>query len=134
MPTNSSEATYLVIELAVRDWDKLNQYSARALPLMREHGGRVVAMSRPSDRAIEGQWSPDLLIVHRWESLERFEAFWNSPRYAPLKRLRNLSRIFGHRVGQLFCSWVGSLGGLIQATVGSLGGSGVRLNRSGLRA
>ena len=35
---------------------------------------------------------------------------------------------------QLFCSWVGSLGGLIQATVGSLGGSGCRLNRSGFRA
>ncbi|HZN20870.1 MAG TPA: hypothetical protein VFB84_22205 [Micromonosporaceae bacterium] len=35
---------------------------------------------------------------------------------------------------QSFCSWVGSLGGLIQATVGSLGGSGGWLNRSGLRA
>ncbi len=35
---------------------------------------------------------------------------------------------------QLFCSGAGSLGGLIHATVGSLGGSGRWLNRSGLRA
>ena len=43
-------------------------------------------------------------------------------------------KIFWTLSCQSFCNWVGSLGGLIQATVGSLGGSGRRLNRSGLRA
>ena len=43
-------------------------------------------------------------------------------------------KIFWTPSCQLFCSWVGSLGGLIQAAVGSLGGSGCRVNRSGLRA
>ena len=43
-------------------------------------------------------------------------------------------KVFWTLSSQLFCSWVGSVGGLIQAVVGSLGGSGSRLNRSGLRA
>ncbi len=42
-------------------------------------------------------------------------------------------KIFWTPSCQLFCSGAGSLGGLIHATVGSLGGSGCRLNRSGLR-
>jgi len=43
-------------------------------------------------------------------------------------------KIFWTLSCQLFCSRVFSSGGLIHATVGSVGGSGCRLNRSGLRA
>jgi uncharacterized protein (DUF1330 family) len=80
---------YLVAELSVRDRDKLLQYAAEVAPLMTSYGGEILATSAAGVDVVEGDWVPDLLVVHRWRSLEDFDAFWESKDYAPIRALRH---------------------------------------------
>ena len=37
---------------------------------------------------LEGQWDPERLVVLEFESIGRLREWYDSPEYAPLKRLR----------------------------------------------
>lgn len=89
MEANNAAPAYLVAELGVRDMQKLSRYAAQVQPLMRAYGGRILAISHRGCRPLEGDWHPDLLVVHRWDNTARFDEFWNSADYAPLKKLRH---------------------------------------------
>lgn len=80
---------FLVAELRVRDRDKLLRYAAEVQPLMARYGGQILATSAAGARVLEGDWEPDLLVVHRWRSQADFDAFWSSPEYEPIKQLRH---------------------------------------------
>lgn len=81
---------YLVAQLTVRDRAALVEYARRVRPLMREHGGEIVALSWPDGEVLEGEAGPDVIVVvHRWCDRAGFDAFWNAPAYEPLRRLRH---------------------------------------------
>ena len=37
---------------------------------------------------LEGEWSPQRLVILEFESIERLREWYDSPEYAPLKKLR----------------------------------------------
>jgi uncharacterized protein (DUF1330 family) len=78
---------YLVGELALRDERKFYEYARKVLPLLERHGGEVLGVT-DAVSVIEGKRRPGLVVLHRWPSREAFDAFWTSPEYAPLRRLR----------------------------------------------
>ncbi len=80
---------YLVAELDVRDRDKLVEYAAEVQPIMARYGGRILGFSAGGARVLEGDWTPQLLVVHEWRSQADFDAFWESDDYRPVKRLRH---------------------------------------------
>ena len=61
------------------------------------HLGALAARSTASDplivatgtEVLEGDWRPQLVVVHHWRSRADFNAFWNSDEYQPLRRLRH---------------------------------------------
>ncbi len=79
----------LIAELRVRDPAKLRRYAAQLAPLMATFGGRILAASVRGEEVLEGDRPSALHVVHEWESRERFDAFWHSPEYAPLRALRH---------------------------------------------
>jgi uncharacterized protein (DUF1330 family) len=79
----------LVAELRVRDREKLRRYAAEVVPLMARYGGRILATSAGGADVLEGDWEPGLVVVHQWRSRADFDAFWSSPEYAPIKKLRH---------------------------------------------
>lgn len=80
---------HLIAELWVRDPDKLLEYGRRVQRLMRRAGGEIVGVSTTGAEVREGAREPGLLIIHRWRSRAAFEAFWESPEYEALRRLRH---------------------------------------------
>jgi len=80
---------FLVAELRVRDREKLIRYATVVQPLMARHGGQILGVSAAGARVLEGDWEPDLLVLHRWRSEADFDAFWSSEEYQPVKRLRH---------------------------------------------
>jgi len=87
--TAAESPVILVAELRVRDRDKLMRYAAEVQPLMARYGGHILATSAAGVRVLEGDWEPNLLVVHRWRSRAGFEAFWSSAEYQPVKQLRH---------------------------------------------
>lgn len=80
---------HLIAELWVRDPDRLLEYGRRVQRLMSRAGGEIVGVSVAGAEVREGAREPGLLIIHRWCSRTAFEAFWESPEYEALRRLRH---------------------------------------------
>jgi uncharacterized protein (DUF1330 family) len=78
---------YIIMRSIVKDDAQLRQYGAAVIPLAQEFGGRFAIVSN-APQAAEG--APDLrrIVVLEFPSLAQAQAFWSSPRYAEVKKLR----------------------------------------------
>lgn len=74
---------YLVLDLAVRDVRGFMPY-AQAIPaFIEKHGGRyVVRGAKPT--VVEGDWTPERLVVLEFPAREAAEAFLGDPECQPL--------------------------------------------------
>lgn len=86
-PASPPAKGYIIMRSIVKDDAQLRQYGAAVIPLAQEFGGRFAIVSN-APQAAEG--APDLrrIVVLEFPSLAQAQAFWNSPRYAEVKKLR----------------------------------------------
>ena len=66
---------------------RYREYQARVQPLIAAHGGRLHATGANLE-VLEGEHDSRRLIVFEFPSMDALRAFWHSPEYAALKRLR----------------------------------------------
>ena len=85
----TSKLLYMSAELKVRDTPLLQRYSAAAQPMLRAHGGKVLAVSFSGADTIEGDPTNALHLIQLWPSRIAFDTFWASPEYAAIKPLRH---------------------------------------------
>ena len=80
-------AAYLVVEVTdVSDPEALGHYAEQVPALVELHGGRYIA--RGPAHVLEGDHSPQMLVLVEFPTLEQLQAFYDSREYAPLKALR----------------------------------------------
>ncbi|NIE81734.1 DUF1330 domain-containing protein [Asaia sp. As-1742] len=82
----SSAQGYLIGNFTVTDPELMTQYSQQAGPLAQAYGGEVM-VAASGFATVEGQ-AQSTLIVIRFPSLAKAEAFYHDPAYAPVKALR----------------------------------------------
>jgi uncharacterized protein (DUF1330 family) len=80
-------AVYAVVNVRVTDPARYEEYRAEAPATIERYGGRYLARGGAVE-VLEGDWNPQRLVVLEFESMERFREWYDSPEYAPLKRLR----------------------------------------------
>ncbi len=83
---------YVIVELEVTDPQLYETYKKLAPPTIAAYGGKYLARGGETI-VLEGTWQPKRLVILEFESLERANAWWNSPEYAEPKRLRQRSAI-----------------------------------------
>ena len=81
-------AVLLVAAMKVRDMDKLIEYRKSAGPMLRQHGGELVAKSDSKMEDVQGSVDADSVLVFRFPSREAFRAWYDSPEYQALIPLR----------------------------------------------
>jgi uncharacterized protein (DUF1330 family) len=81
-------AVYAVVNVRVTDPDRYNEYKDKAPHAIARYGGKYLARGGTVE-VLEGEWNPQRLVVLRFESMERFREWYDSPEYAPLKQLRS---------------------------------------------
>jgi len=81
-------AVYAVINIQVTDPVRYAEYIEKAPPTIARYGGKYLARGGGVE-VLEGGWKPQRLVILEWESMERFNEWYNSPEYAPLKQLRH---------------------------------------------
>ena len=80
-------AAYMVVEAKeITDPAAIGQYSEQAAALVARHGGKY--LMRGPVTPLEGDWQPMMVVVVEFASMERLQAFYHSPEYAPLIALR----------------------------------------------
>ena len=78
---------YLIGDIEVTDPDTYAKYVAGVPETVALYGGTYLVRGVQGEVA-EGSWTPKRLVVLEFESLERAKAWYNSPEYADLKKLR----------------------------------------------
>lgn len=78
----------MVIEAEISDPNKFMAYAKAAAALVEEYGGEYIVRATPP-LSLEGNWSESTkLVISKWPNLREALAFWNSPEYAKIKKLR----------------------------------------------
>ena len=80
-------AVYAVVNVRVTDPARYEEYRAEAPATIERYGGRYLARGGAVE-VLEGDWDPQRLVVLEFESMGRLREWYDSPEYAPLKRLR----------------------------------------------
>jgi uncharacterized protein (DUF1330 family) len=80
-------AAYAVVDVRVTDPDRYAEYREKAPKTIAQYGGKYLARGGTVE-VLEGEWSPQRLVVLEFESIERLREWYDSPEYAPLKTLR----------------------------------------------
>ena len=78
---------YLIGDIEVTDPDTYAKYAAGVPATVALYGGTYLIRGTAGEVA-EGTWTPKRLVVLEFESMERLKAWYDSPEYADLKKLR----------------------------------------------
>lgn len=78
---------YVLAALQIGDHDLYEQYKPLVGPSLEPFGGRLVARAADYE-TLEGDWSPELLVLLEFPDRERARAWHASPEYAEAKALR----------------------------------------------
>jgi uncharacterized protein (DUF1330 family) len=85
-------AAYVIAHVDVRDPVRYEDYRKMVGPTLTAYGGRFVARGG-NVTILEGDWQPKRLVIVEFPSVERAQAWWNSPEYAPAKALRQATSV-----------------------------------------
>ena len=78
---------YLVVNLDVHDPALFDEYREQVPPIIAAHGGRYIIRGAKLDH-VEGKLPFKRLVVLEFPSVEAVRRFYDSPEYAPVKKLR----------------------------------------------
>ena len=79
---------YIVVDIEVTDPVRYEDYKKLAAPTVAAYGGKYLARGGQT-KVLEGQWAPQRLVILEFESMERAQAWLESPEYAPARQLRH---------------------------------------------
>jgi uncharacterized protein (DUF1330 family) len=81
-------AVYAVVNVQITDPDRYTEYREQAPATIARYGGKYLARGGEV-KVLEGDWNPQRLVILEFESMERFNEWYNSPEYTPLKQARH---------------------------------------------
>ncbi|MEE8270838.1 MAG: DUF1330 domain-containing protein [Alphaproteobacteria bacterium] len=80
-------AAYLIAQVTVTDPDRFADYRAAVPAVIANYGGRYIIRGGDVE-AFEGSHDGRRLVIVEFPSLGRARAFWQSPEYREVRRLR----------------------------------------------
>ena len=80
-------SAYLVVEVEVVEPGRYEAYKAMVPASLKAYGGRFLVRGG-SLEALEGDWSPQRLVILEFPSAAKAKAWWGSQQYAEAKALR----------------------------------------------
>ena len=78
---------YVIGNINVTDPDAFEQYRGMVPATIAAYGGKYLVRGGVAD-VVEGDWTPNRLVVLQFESVERAREWYNSPEYTPAKAVR----------------------------------------------
>ncbi|MFK0165965.1 DUF1330 domain-containing protein [Rhizobium sp. NPDC090279] len=79
---------YIISDVTVRDAEAFQTYRTRAAASIVHYGGHYLVRGGPIER-LEGDWSPQAIVIVEFPDLERAGAWYRSPEYARALEVRD---------------------------------------------
>ena len=80
-------SAYVIVDIEVTDATAYEKYKALAPAAIASFGGRFLARGGRAE-TLEGDWSPNRIVVIEFQSVERAKAWLASAEYAPALAIR----------------------------------------------
>jgi uncharacterized protein (DUF1330 family) len=78
---------YFVVQATIKDEPQYQKYREAVVPFMARFGGKLAARGAKVE-VLEGEHDTRPVVMFEFPSMEAIRAFWNSPDYVPIKKLR----------------------------------------------
>ena len=83
-------AAYLIADLDITDPAVFEEYRQQVGPQVAKYGGKYVVRGGTVE-TVEGDWSPQRLVIIEFENVERLKAWYEGDDYRPVMALRDQS-------------------------------------------
>lgn len=80
-------AAYLMVQSTINSEEQYQKYRESVVPLIMKFGGKF-SIRGGKVEVLEGQPDERSMVVFEFPTMEAIHAFWNSPEYVPVKKLR----------------------------------------------
>ncbi len=80
-------SAYVIANVSVTDVAQYEHYKKLSSLAMQAHGAEVCVRGGTA-RVLEGDWQPERVVVLKFASLEKAQAFYDSPEYAAARQAR----------------------------------------------
>jgi uncharacterized protein (DUF1330 family) len=80
-------SAYLVVQATIADEPKFLKYREAVVPFIASFGGKFAARGAKVE-VLEGEHDTRSVVMFEFPTMEAIHAFWNSPDYVPIKKLR----------------------------------------------
>ena len=80
-------AAYLIVQSTISDEPRYQKYRDAVIPLMPRFGGKFIVRGAKVE-ALEGRHDGRRMVIFEFPSIDAIHAFWNSPDYVPVKKIR----------------------------------------------
>ena len=81
-------AAYLIGDIEITDTETYDKYRAGVPATVAAYGGKFLVRGGQGE-VIEGEWHPRRLVLLEFESMEKAKAWYSSPEYSELLKLRH---------------------------------------------
>ena len=78
---------YLVVQSTIANEPQYQKYRQAVVPFIVSFGGKIVARGAKVE-VLEGEHDTRPVVMFEFPTMEAIHAFWNSPDYVPIKKLR----------------------------------------------
>ena len=85
-------AAYYIVGLEVMDTGEFEEYRRLVAPMVDRYGGSYVVRG-DAQETVEGDWTPNRLVILECDSMERLKSWYESDEYRPVMAIRRRSAI-----------------------------------------
>ena len=83
-------AGYVIVHSEITDEALFAEFREQVGATVEDHGGRYLVRGGASE-VIEGEWTPDRIVVVEFDNVEQARAWLSSPGYTEIKGIRTKS-------------------------------------------
>ena len=80
-------SAFILVDITVKNLEEYKEYLEKVPPFVAKHGGGYLVRGG-EHRTLEGDWSPNRLVIIEFPSREAALAFHRDPGYQPVKAIR----------------------------------------------
>ena len=80
-------SAYFIVQGTVTDEPQFQKYRDAVVPFIAKFGGKFAAKGAKVE-VLEGEHDMRSVVMFEFPTMEAIHAFWNSPDYVPIKKLR----------------------------------------------
>ena len=78
---------YFIVQSTITDEGQYQKYRDAVIPMMMKHGAKIIVRGAKVE-ALEGHHDARRMVIFEFPSMDAIRAFWNSPEYIPVKKIR----------------------------------------------